>query len=99
MSIMWRKDFLQGTGHHLEETQIPMMHSIRFTITSPYSSILFHALRHEEAPHSRIRFFHEGDTLTIECEADTIAHLRAAANSFMQWVAMVEHLIEELESK
>ncbi len=75
-----------------------MMHSIRFAITSPHSSILFHALRREEAPHSRIRFFHEGDTLTIECEADSIAHLRAAANSLMQWVAMAERIVEELGS-
>lgn len=73
-----------------------MMYSIRFTITSPHSSILFHALRHEEAPHSSIRFFHTGDTIIIACEADSIAHLRAAANSLMQWAAMVERIMEEM---
>ncbi len=73
------------------------MHRIKLEIDSKYNDIIFNSLRHEEAPHSKIKCYMDGKKLVFEFEADSISNLRAACNSFIKWIDMVEKIAEEME--
>ncbi|HDN95526.1 MAG TPA: hypothetical protein ENG71_00470 [Thermoplasmatales archaeon] len=73
------------------------MHRIKLEIDSKYNDIIFNSLRHEEAPHSKIKCYMEGKKLIFEFEANSISNLRAACNSFIKWIDMVEKIAEEIE--
>ena len=74
-----------------------MKHRIRIKIESKYNALIFNALRYEEAPSSKIKSYMTGNRLTFEIEAYTIPNLRAACNSFIKWIDMVEKIADKLE--
>ncbi len=59
------------------------------------ANIIYNALRHEEAPRCRIKFELKGDRLIIKIEAKNISNLRAALNSFLRWIDMIEKLLQK----
>lgn len=75
-----------------------MTYRIRLSFLDSHASLLYHALRYEEAPQAQIYFTFEKDMMIFECEAESIANLRAAGNSFLQWIAMIEQTVTILNS-
>lgn len=68
------------------------MHKIEIKIESKNSKILYDAIRHEEAPRAKVYFKLEGNKLIIRIEGKRISNLRAAINSFMKWIDMIEKI-------
>jgi tRNA threonylcarbamoyladenosine modification (KEOPS) complex Pcc1 subunit len=71
-----------------------MKHAVRLELDTPHASLLHKALSCERAPRADVAFECAGTTLVFHCRADTVPTLRAACNSFLQWIAMAERLIE-----
>lgn len=67
-----------------------MTHKLRLSLRGSHAPLLYHALRYEEAPRAHIHFSLEKDTVSLECETNSIANLRATSNSILQWIAMIE---------
>ena len=73
------------------------MHTACLRITSPRCHVIKQALEQETAPRAGI-FLEEEDTqLDIVIKTDTAAHLRAACNSFLGWVDLVERIGDALD--
>jgi len=75
------------------------MHRIIIEIESEINKIIFNALRYEEAPRAKIKFYMKGKKLFLEIEASSISNLRAACNSFIKWIDMVEKISEKFKIK
>ena len=75
------------------------MHTACLTITGPRCHVIKQALEQETAPQAGI-LLKEGDTqLDIVIKADTAAHLRAACNSFLGWVDLVERIADAFDGQ
>jgi len=59
------------------------------------ADIIYNALRYEEAPRCRIKFELKKEKLIIKIEAKNISNLRAAMNSFLRWIDMIEKLLQK----
>ena len=73
------------------------MHCARIKIKSRFAETIFHALRQEEAPSAKINCRMEGDAVIFEIETESVSNLRAALNSFIKWMDMVERIGERME--
>jgi len=73
------------------------MHHAQIKIRSRFAEIIFHALRQEEAPNARIKCRMDNNTVIFEIEAESLSNLRAALNSFIKWMDMVERIGQEME--
>ncbi len=69
------------------------MHSLKISIKSKYSPILYHAMKPEAAPNAKVDFFLDKNKFIISIKAKNISSLRAAANSFIKWSNMLEQLL------
>jgi len=75
------------------------MHTACLTITGPRRHVIKRALEQETAPRAGV-FLKEGATqLDIVITADTAAHLRAACNSFLGWIDLVERIGDALDGQ
>ena len=75
------------------------MHTACLTIMGSRCHVIKQALEQETAPQAGI-FLEEGDTqLDIVIKADTAAHLRAACNSFLGWIDLVERIGDALDDQ
>ena len=61
------------------------------------ATILYNALRYEEAPRCRTKFELKGDEFIMTIEAKNVSNLRAALNSFLRWIDMVERLMAKIK--
>ncbi|MCD6222259.1 MAG: hypothetical protein J7K12_01050 [Thermoplasmata archaeon] len=61
------------------------------------AEILYNALKYEEAPRCRTKFELEDGKLTITIEAKSVSNLRAALNSFLRWIDMLEKLMAKIK--
>ena len=62
--------------------------------TEKHAEILYEVLRHEIAPRCRVEFKLDNKKFVIRIRAKSISNLRAAANSFLKWIDMVEKIME-----
>jgi len=74
------------------------MHRARIEIKSRFAETIFHALRQEEAPNAAIKCRMRGNAVIFDIEAESLSNLRAALNSFIKWMDMVERIGEEIDS-
>ncbi|MDD3492438.1 MAG: KEOPS complex subunit Pcc1 [Candidatus Thermoplasmatota archaeon] len=76
------------------------MHTARLTVTGPRRPVIRRSLDQETAPRAGIimQDHPEREALDIVITADSAAHLRAACNSFLQWIDLVERMGEAVES-
>ena len=63
------------------------------------AEILYNALKYEEAPRCRTKFELKDGSLTITIESKSASNLRAALNSFLRWIDMLEKLMEKINGK
>lgn len=77
------------------------MHTARLTITGPRRQVLRRALEQETTPRAGICMedHPEREALDVVITADSAAHLRAACNSFLQWIDLVERIGEVVEGR
>jgi len=61
------------------------------------AEILYNALKYEEAPRCITKFELEDGKLTIMIEAKSVSNLRAALNSFLRWIDMLEKLMAKIK--
>ncbi|HHO56985.1 MAG TPA: hypothetical protein ENJ70_00350 [Thermoplasmatales archaeon] len=97
MPQMRGEDILQGERHSFQTSQGKIMHRAEIKIKSRFAETIFHALRQEEAPSAKINCRMEGDAVIFEIETESISNLRAALNSFIKWIDMVERVAEKVE--
>ena len=74
------------------------MHTLRLTITGPRRHIIRQALEQETAPRAGITLEEHPTAVDLVITADTAAHLRAASNSFLQWIDLIERIGDALTS-
>ncbi len=67
------------------------MHEFELII-SENAELLYNVLKNEEAPRCKIKFSLSDGKLLIKIRAKTISNLRAAINSFMIWIDMVNKI-------
>jgi len=70
------------------------MHELEIK-TEEHAEILYNVLRHEKAPRCKVDFTFSKGKLTIKIMSQNISSLRAAANSFLKWIDMVEKILEQ----
>ena len=58
------------------------------------AELLYNVLKNEEAPRCKIKFSLSDEKLVINMKAKTISNLRAAINSFMIWIDMVNRIVK-----
>ena len=68
------------------------MHEAKI-IVEKNAEILYHALRYEEAPRCRVKYSLKNKKFFITIESKNISNLRAAINSFLIWIDMLEKLV------
>ena len=68
------------------------MHTLRLIITSPHRHLIRQVLEQETAPQAGIELEDHEAALHLCITADTAAHLRAASNSFLQWIDLIERI-------
>jgi tRNA threonylcarbamoyladenosine modification (KEOPS) complex Pcc1 subunit len=71
-------------------------HTLHLTITGPRRHIIQQALEQETAPRAGIILTDHGPAVDLSITADSAAHLRAAANSLLQWIDLVERIGDAL---
>ncbi|MBC7129112.1 MAG: hypothetical protein H5T45_05210 [Thermoplasmatales archaeon] len=66
--------------------------NLRLEIDSKHNDLIFNALKGESAPNANVRIYKKDGKLYIEIEAGSISNARAAINSFVRWIDMVEKI-------
>ena len=68
------------------------MHTVSIIIRSPHAPILCTAVGQEDVPRADIDVACSGDELKVTIKADNASHLRAACNSFLEWIDLAERM-------
>ncbi len=66
--------------------------NIKLEIDSEYNDLILNSLKGEGTPNANFKVYKKGGKLYIEIEAESISNARAAINSFIRWIDMVEKI-------
>lgn len=70
------------------------MHTASIVIRHRHAGLLCTAVGHEDVPRADVDVACSGDELRLTVTADNAAHLRAACNSFLEWIDLAERVGE-----
>lgn len=70
------------------------MHTASIVIKSEHARLLCAAVGQEDVPRADVDVSCSDDELTVTVRADNAAHLRAACNSFLEWIWLAERVDE-----
>lgn len=66
--------------------------NIKLEIDSEHNDLILNALKGEGAPNADVKIYKKDGRLYLEIEAKSISNARAAINSFIRWIDMVEKI-------
>jgi tRNA threonylcarbamoyladenosine modification (KEOPS) complex Pcc1 subunit len=72
------------------------MHTLHLTITGPRRHIIRQVLEQETVPRAGSTITEQDTAVNLIVTADSAAHLRAAANSFLRWIDLVDRIGDAL---
>jgi tRNA threonylcarbamoyladenosine modification (KEOPS) complex Pcc1 subunit len=68
------------------------MHRALVTVESRKSDVVYNSIKQEAAPRVNVRISSNGDVVEIEILSENSSNLRAALNSFLKWIDMVDRI-------
>ncbi|MFO8132756.1 MAG: KEOPS complex subunit Pcc1 [Thermoplasmatota archaeon] len=68
------------------------MHTASIVIRHRHAALLCAAVGRERVPRADVEISCSGDELRLTVTADNAAHLRAACNSFLEWIHLAEQI-------
>jgi len=74
------------------------MHTASIVISHRHAPILCAAVGQEKVPRADVDVSCSDDVLRLTVSADNAAHLRAACNSFLEWIWLAERIGEMVET-
>ncbi|MBC7081791.1 MAG: hypothetical protein H5T44_06100 [Thermoplasmatales archaeon] len=66
--------------------------NIKLEIDSEHNDLIFNSLKGESTPNANFKIYKDKEKLYVEIEAKNISNARAAVNSFIRWIDMVEEI-------
>ncbi|HHH78328.1 MAG TPA: hypothetical protein ENL18_03835 [Thermoplasmatales archaeon] len=93
------QDILQGKGHGGQENKGEVMHRVLISIESRKSDVIYNSIKQEAAPRANVNVSKKGDVVEIEILSENASNLRAALNSFLKWIDMVDRIGDVLNSE
>ncbi len=70
------------------------MHTAAIAVSSEHAELLCTAVGQEDVPRADVDVACSGDELRLTIRADNAAHLRAACNSFLEWIELARRVGE-----
>lgn len=68
------------------------MHTTSIVVRHKHAKVLCTAVGQEDVPRADVDVACSGDELRLTVTADNAAHLRAACNSFLEWIDLAERV-------
>jgi len=68
------------------------MHRVSISIESRKSDVIYNSIKQEAAPRANVSINKRGDTVEIDISSESTSNLRAALNSFLKWIDMVDEI-------
>lgn len=68
------------------------MHTASIIVRSPQARLLATAVGQEDVPRVAVAVSCSGNELQVTVRAENAAHLRAACNSFLEWIDLAERV-------
>ncbi|NIA10236.1 MAG: hypothetical protein GWP10_11060 [Nitrospiraceae bacterium] len=68
------------------------MHRAIISIESKKSDVIYDSIKQEAAPRANVSVSKKGNVVEIEILSENASNLRAALNSFLKWIDMVERI-------
>ncbi|MCD6299072.1 MAG: hypothetical protein J7L93_00505 [Thermoplasmata archaeon] len=75
------------------------MHRVLISIESRKSDVIYNSIKQEAAPRANVNVSKKGDVVEIEILSENASNLRAALNSFLKWIDMVDRIGDILNSE
>ena len=66
--------------------------NITLEIESEHNELILNALKGEGAPNVNVKIYEKNGKLYIEIEGKSLSNVRAAFNSFIRWIDMVDRI-------
>ncbi|MEM2935405.1 MAG: KEOPS complex subunit Pcc1 [Candidatus Thermoplasmatota archaeon] len=66
--------------------------NIRLEIDSKHNDLILNVLKDEFTPNADVKIYKKDKKIYLEIDAKSISNARAAINSFVRWIDMIEKI-------